>query len=71
MERREEEIKKIEKELSPEWLLECVMIDNKTLVIAPKYLWGKGIKKIKITKSKFESQSVLIYDLEPIFKKKK
>ena len=66
-----EKVEELKRKLSPAWILDCVMVEGSSLVIAPRYLWENGIKKIKITKSKFGSATVLTYNLEEIFKKEK
>ncbi|MCS7093649.1 MAG: hypothetical protein RMJ18_00445 [Candidatus Aenigmarchaeota archaeon] len=70
MEELKEETKK---KISPEWLLDCVCIedDGQTLVISPRECFKKGIKNIKITLGRFSSPTVLTYKVSEIYGEKK
>jgi hypothetical protein len=69
-----EEVKEEQKKkISPEWLLDCVCLEDKghTLVISPNECFKRGITTIKITMGKFSSATVLTYKISEIYKEKK
>ncbi|MEM5875008.1 MAG: hypothetical protein QXW01_01835 [Candidatus Aenigmatarchaeota archaeon] len=70
----EEEIKEeTRKKISPDWILDCVCLEDKgkTLVISPHECYKRGINNIKITLGRFSSPTVLTYKISEIYKKKK
>jgi len=69
----EETKKEQERKISPEWLLDCVCLEDKghTLVISPNECFRHGITTIKITLGRFSSPTVLTYKIGEIYKEKK
>ena len=69
----EDILKEVKKKVSPDWILECVCLEDNgnTLVISPNECFKRGIKNIKITLGKFSSPTVLTYKISEIYKEKK
>lgn len=64
---------KVSKQLSPEWLLECVMFDkaHSALVVSPKHCLKHGISVLEVSQDSFPSKTILHFRLDFTIKKVK
>lgn len=73
MSKREDLIKRAKKQVCPEWLLDCICLDDKkhTLVISPRACNDRGITSIQITQGKFSSPTILNYRIKTLYTERK
>jgi hypothetical protein len=70
---RDELLKKYREKLSPSWLLDCVMYDEKhnAIVISPKHCLNHGVKVLEVSQDGFGSNTILHFRLDFNIKKVK
>jgi len=68
-----EQIKKLRRQLAPDWLLECVMYDEKrnAIVVSPKHCLEHGVTVLQVCQDGFGSRTILHLRLDFPIKKVK
>jgi len=68
-----EEYLKAKQQLSPSWLLDCVMFDKKrsALVVSPQHCLEHGVTVLEVAQDSFGSRTILHFRLDYSIKKVK
>ena len=68
-----EQIRKLSRQLVPEWLLECLMYDERhsAIVISPKRCLEHGVRVLQVCQDGFGSKTILHFRLDYNIKKVK
>jgi hypothetical protein len=63
---QQEMVRKLKEKLSPPWLLECVMYDEKhnAIVVSPTRCLQHGVTVLEVAQNRFGSKTILHFRLD-------